>query len=218
MELPAQRLDLPRTKLSAKNARLHTREVCAAVGALPDDDPLSVVVELVTNALKHTKGSITLFWWVEGRRLLFAVADDDFVVLPWGTLRLEPDVDGENGRGLEIASILADDLGYGPTPSGGKWIRVGFVLPTPSDAETLTVRQHASLDRPSWHDAPSVASYRGEAATGDIASGQHLNPPIAVSRLVRPRHPRGSSSTLTTKAQRDRHSTDEPLTLVAPPG
>ena len=82
MELPAQRLNLPRTPLSARSARLHTRAVCAAVGALSDDDPRSVVVELVTNSLKHTKGSgpIGLFWWVEDELLLFAVTDDTFAI------------------------------------------------------------------------------------------------------------------------------------------
>ncbi|MFE3197822.1 ATP-binding protein [Embleya sp. NPDC059237] len=181
MELPAQRLELPRTALSAKSARLHTDAVCAAVGALSDDDPRSVVVELVTNALEHTDGSIDLFWWVDGERLLFAVTDDTFVVLAWRAPRAEPDADAEDGRGLEMALVLADEVAYGPCPGGGKWIRAAFALPASSAPETLAARRRAALGRPIWHDAPPAASYRCDADDG--ATRQAGPPSIAVSGL-----------------------------------
>ncbi|MYS86469.1 MULTISPECIES: ATP-binding protein [Streptomycetaceae] len=204
MELPAQRLDLPRTPLSARSARLHTHAVCAAVGALPDDDPRSVVVELVTNALEHTEGPITLFWWVEDGQLLFAVTDDAFNALEWKTPRPEPDADAEDGRGLQMALVLADELAYGPTADGGKWIRAAFVLPESPDAEMLAARQRASLERPSWNDLAPAASYRNNAAAGDVGGEQSGTPPTAVTCSFRPILLPGSSRTLTTKVTRAR--------------
>jgi hypothetical protein len=138
-------------------ARVYFLDVCAYLGVDPLseadwlDDVLLVTTELVTNALTHTAGEIALHWWVDAPMLKFAVTDSTFVSLTWTHDEDVPPGQDESGRGLTIAAALADYLDYGPihsTPTGGKWVAAGFVLPAAPEAADKRLR--AAGYRPTW--------------------------------------------------------------------
>ena len=79
--------------------------------------------ELITNALEHGTGTITVLVSCEGERVRVAVVDEsDAAPLP-----REAGPDDEGGRGLLIVEALAEAWGVDPLPRGtGK--TVWFVL------------------------------------------------------------------------------------------
>jgi anti-sigma regulatory factor (Ser/Thr protein kinase) len=80
------------------------------------EDVELVVSELVTNAMRHGRGQITMHLEVEPDRVVVGVQDQ-------GAGRpcpREPDATDVNGRGLALVAILATEWGVRPEPDGGK--------------------------------------------------------------------------------------------------
>lgn len=73
-----------------------------------------LVSELVTNALRHTRGPLRLNLCVRGSRLRCEVEDTD----PAGPVRRVVDADAEGGRGTELLDLLAEAWGSTRMPTG----------------------------------------------------------------------------------------------------
>ena len=98
-------------------ARRYARAQCAghAAPALVEDLEL-VVSELVTNAMRHGRGEITMHLEVAPDRVVVGVQDQgDGQPVP-----RQPDTTDSNGRGLALVALLATEWGVRPEPGGGK--------------------------------------------------------------------------------------------------
>jgi anti-sigma regulatory factor (Ser/Thr protein kinase) len=84
-----------------------------AVGDLAETAEL-LVSELVTNALRHTRGPLRLNLQLRHSRLLCEVEDTESA----GPARSVADPDAENGRGIELLDLLADAWGSVRTATG----------------------------------------------------------------------------------------------------
>lgn len=73
-----------------------------------------LVSELVTNALRHTRGPLRLNLRLRDSRLLCEVEDTGSA----GPVRSVVDVDAEGGRGTELLDLLADAWGSVRMPTG----------------------------------------------------------------------------------------------------
>lgn len=106
-----------RRRDAARLARRYARATCA--GTAPPrvvEDVELVVSELVTNAVRHGHGRITMHLEVAPDRVVVGVQDE-------GAARpapRQPDVSEVNGRGLALVAILATEWGVRPEPGGGK--------------------------------------------------------------------------------------------------
>ncbi|MFF4113598.1 ATP-binding protein [Streptomyces sp. NPDC001714] len=106
---------LPRDLTSVRQARrLVTAQLGDwAVGDLADTAEL-LVSELVTNALRHTRGPLRLNLQLRHSRLLCEVEDTESA----GPARGVADPGAENGRGIELLDLLADAWGSVRTATG----------------------------------------------------------------------------------------------------
>ncbi|MGW1620101.1 ATP-binding protein [Streptomyces sp. NPDC002172] len=106
---------LPRELTSVRRARrLVTAQLSDwAVGDLADTSEL-LVSELVTNALRHTRGPLRLNLQLRRSRLLCEVEDTESA----GPARGVADPDAESGRGIELLDLLADAWGSLRTATG----------------------------------------------------------------------------------------------------
>lgn len=106
---------LPRDLTSAGRARrLVTAQLSDwALADLADTAEL-LVSEVVTNALRHTRGPLRLNLRVRGSRLACEVEDTESA----GPLRRAADTDAEGGRGTELLDLLADAWGSTRTATG----------------------------------------------------------------------------------------------------
>ncbi|WP_078629517.1 ATP-binding protein [Streptomyces sp. 142MFCol3.1] len=95
----------------------------------PADTAELLVSEVVTNALRHTRGPLRLNLQVRGSRLRCEVEDTD----PSGPVRRFVDVDAEGGRGLELLDLLTDAWGTSDTATGKT---MWFELRTHAEAST----------------------------------------------------------------------------------
>jgi anti-sigma regulatory factor (Ser/Thr protein kinase) len=106
---------LPRDPRSAGRAR---RLVTAQLRDWGLDDLADtaelLVSEVVTNALRHTRGPLRLNLRVQDSRLACEVEDTE----PAGPVRHVADTDAEGGRGTELLDQLADAWGNTRTPTG----------------------------------------------------------------------------------------------------
>ncbi|WP_443068720.1 ATP-binding protein [Streptomyces sp. NBC_01361] len=120
---------IPRELTSVRQAR---RLVTAQLGdwdleGLADTAEL-LVSELVTNALRHTRGPLRLNLQVRGSRLRCEVEDTD----PVGPVRRVVDTDAEGGRGTELLDLLADAWGSTCTATGKTtWCEMLTQAPSP---------------------------------------------------------------------------------------
>jgi anti-sigma regulatory factor (Ser/Thr protein kinase) len=89
-------------RLDPRVARDHARRALGSVDADSADDVLLVVSELVTNAVLHGKGPITLTVTVEPAEIVVAVTDHGPESPSFG----QQHVDDEDGRGLRIVQRL----------------------------------------------------------------------------------------------------------------
>ncbi|MFF4968490.1 ATP-binding protein [Streptomyces sp. NPDC001037] len=126
---PVRPLDSPRGRATAWDAswpleqeppsvRRARRLVTAQLAdwAVPglDDTAELLVSELVTNALRHTRGPLRLNLRLGESRLLCEVED----VEPAGPVRNAAGPDAEGGRGTELLDLLADAWGSVRTATG----------------------------------------------------------------------------------------------------
>nr|WP_244188764.1 ATP-binding protein [Streptomyces yokosukanensis] len=129
MLAPLRPLDAPRCRATAWDAswplqremtsvrrarRLVTAQLSDwAVGYLSDTAEL-LVSELVTNALRHTRGPLRLNLRLSHSRLLCEVEDTESACPE----RIVVDSDAEGGRGIELLDLLADAWGSMRTATG----------------------------------------------------------------------------------------------------
>ncbi|MFE0509144.1 ATP-binding protein [Streptomyces sp. NPDC058964] len=129
MLAPLQPLDAPRGRPTAwdaswplerelASARQARRLVTAQLSEWAQDDVADtvelLVSELVTNALRHTRGPLRLNLRLRDSRLLCEVEDTE----PSGPVRNVVDPDAEGGRGTELLDLLADSWGTIRTATG----------------------------------------------------------------------------------------------------
>ncbi|MFI6323185.1 ATP-binding protein [Nonomuraea sp. NPDC050556] len=110
---------LPFQADSVKAARDITRTTLSDWGLSElSDDAALVVSELVTNAVRYTRGhrDITLLLMRVAPHVLLAVADPS----DEAPRRKEPDFVSENGRGLYIVETYSQCWGWDPLADGGK--------------------------------------------------------------------------------------------------
>lgn len=113
-----------------------------------------VTSELVTNAVVHAGGLITIGLYLDDSRLLLVVHDGS-PALPAqpGSLRAE---EPESGRGLLLVDAFAARWGWDPTPEGKK-VWAEFEVPPPgtaAEAEFVRLRAKAARPRPRLHIIP----------------------------------------------------------------
>ncbi|WP_323182885.1 ATP-binding protein [Streptomyces sp. NBC_00401] len=140
---PLRPLDRPRARATAWDAswpiareltsvRQARRLVRAQLGdwnleGLADTAEL-LVSELVTNALRHTRGPLRLNLQVRGSRLRCEVEDTD----PTGPVRSVVDADAEGGRGTELLDLLTEAWGSTLTATGKTtWCEMLTQTPSP---------------------------------------------------------------------------------------
>ncbi|WSW27810.1 ATP-binding protein [Streptomyces sp. NBC_01003] len=123
---------VPRELTSVRQAR---HQVTAQLGdwnleGLADTAEL-LVSELVTNALRHTRGPLRLNLQVRGSRLRCEVED----TAPAGPVRRVVDIDAEGGRGTELLDLLADAWGSTRTATGKTtWCEIQTQAPPPKSS------------------------------------------------------------------------------------
>lgn len=115
---------LPRELTSVRRAR---RLATAQLGewGLEDlaDTAELLVSELVTNALRHTRGPLRLNLYARGSHLRCEVEDTE----PTGPVRRFVDADAEGGRGTELLDLLTETWGSIRTATGKT---MWFEIPT----------------------------------------------------------------------------------------
>ncbi|MFI9615805.1 ATP-binding protein [Streptomyces sp. NPDC052023] len=106
---------LGRELTSVRDAR-HLSIAQLKAWALDDvaDTAELLVSELVTNALRHTRGPLRLNLRLRDSRLLCEVEDTEST----GPVRRVVDADAEGGRGIELLELLADAWGSVRMPTG----------------------------------------------------------------------------------------------------
>ncbi|MER6570101.1 ATP-binding protein [Streptomyces sp. NPDC001093] len=129
MLAPLRPLDAPRGRATAWDASWPLQRELTSAGrarhlvtaqlsdwALDDlaDTAELLVSELVTNALRHTRGPLRLNLRLRHSRLLCEVEDTESA----GPARNVPDADAEGGRGIELLELLADAWGSTRTGTG----------------------------------------------------------------------------------------------------
>ena len=117
MSTSASTSTVVRRRDAAVLARQFARAQCA--GHTPPtlvEDVELVVSELVTNAMRHGRGQITMHLEVAADRVVVGVQDQG---ADQPSPR-EPDAADLNGRGLALVAILAAEWGVRPEPAGGK--------------------------------------------------------------------------------------------------
>ncbi|WP_406731338.1 ATP-binding protein [Streptomyces sp. NBC_01794] len=104
-----------------------------------------VVSELVTNAIAHAEGLISVGLYLNEERLLLVVHDGH----PTRPRRRRPTTNDETGRGLALVAHLATRTGWDPTPNGKKvWAEFDVLTPPPTvRGETLRRRMKAAMPR-----------------------------------------------------------------------
>ena len=112
--------DLPRSPESVSAARRLVNGHTTSLGAQQRDDAALMVSELVTNALAHGLGAISLRIDFEAGAVRVEVADDGNVALA-----PSPDPGAHGGWGLRIVEHLADDWGV-REGSTKVWFRLGL--------------------------------------------------------------------------------------------
>jgi anti-sigma regulatory factor (Ser/Thr protein kinase) len=117
--LNALRTSLPRSPDSTRTARRLVHEHATTLGSQRREDATLLVSELVTNALVHGIGTITLRIDVEPAVLRVEVSDEGNVALP-----PSPTPGAHGGWGLRIVDQLADEWGV-LAGSTKVWFRLG---------------------------------------------------------------------------------------------
>ncbi|AIJ25694.1 ATP-binding protein [Amycolatopsis methanolica] len=88
------------------------------------EDIVLAASELVTNAVEHGQGEVTVVLRQNGDRLLLRVWDDDVHV----PVPRPAEQDSVRGNGLVIVEAVSESWGY-ETGSDGKWVWAEFAIP-----------------------------------------------------------------------------------------
>jgi anti-sigma regulatory factor (Ser/Thr protein kinase) len=104
--MSALTIDLPRSPDSAASARRFVDAHTTTLRPQQRDDAALMVSELVTNALMHGTGAISLHLDVDPRAVRVEVSDEGAVALA-----PSPTPGAHGGWGLRIVEQLADDWG-----------------------------------------------------------------------------------------------------------
>jgi anti-sigma regulatory factor (Ser/Thr protein kinase) len=110
---------------SCPRARDVVRQFCSARGlaAIAEDAEL-LTSELVTNAVRHSDGMLTMLIARAGKSLAVTVSDNSTDGVTGEAARL-PEVMDESGRGLFVLASLAGDWGVAPGAHGKTvWFRL----------------------------------------------------------------------------------------------
>ena len=110
---------LPRSSDSVRVARRHVQTHATMLGSQQRDDAVLMVSELVTNALQHGVGTISLQIDVASDGVRVEVSDEGNV-----KLAPSPTPGAHGGWGLRIVDQLADDWGV-REGSTKVWFRLG---------------------------------------------------------------------------------------------
>jgi anti-sigma regulatory factor (Ser/Thr protein kinase) len=130
----ALRTDLPRSPDAIGTARQLVHAHTATLGAQQREDAALMVSELVTNALVHGIGTISLRIDVEAATLRVEVSDEGNVALA-----PSPSPGAHGGWGLRIVDRLADDWGVLEGPRCGSG--------SPSQPNSADGPTHAATSR-----------------------------------------------------------------------
>ncbi|MGW1772043.1 ATP-binding protein [Streptomyces sp. NPDC002104] len=82
------------------------------------DAVLLVVIELVTNAIRHTEGPAAVHLELHQDHIEIRVTDTS----PTAAEPRVPQIDGSGGYGMHLIKTLTTHTRTGPTPDGGKTI------------------------------------------------------------------------------------------------
>ena len=126
------RFDLAGDGRAPGQARGNVRQILALwqLPALVDSVTLAVS-ELVTNAVRHGRPPLFLLLRREKDHVRLAVHDAS--ATEPAAHGATADQDAENGRGLDIVSALAADMGCEQIPGDGKMMYASFNTPGTSD-------------------------------------------------------------------------------------
>jgi anti-sigma regulatory factor (Ser/Thr protein kinase) len=111
-----------RDERDVSEARQFVFDRCHAIGLIDlCDDAALLASEVVTNAIRHAGGSVTVRAERDGEQLVVQVLDastNEPMVLP-----LDPWA--EAGRGMSLVDAIASDWGVAPHPAGKVvWFRL----------------------------------------------------------------------------------------------
>ena len=121
-------VELSQDRRAPADARRAAREALVR-WRLPElvDTVVLAVSELVTNAVRYGRPSVSLDMQRSPEQVRVEVHDGDPTEPPTGRGEVGPDA--ESGRGLAIVQELADDLAVEQLPDDGKVVRVSFDAP-----------------------------------------------------------------------------------------
>jgi anti-sigma regulatory factor (Ser/Thr protein kinase) len=121
-------LRLQPTRHAPSLARQAVRDCGGELSAETLHAALTVMSELVTNAVLHGEGLVTVAIECRSDSMAIAVSDDS----PDGLTMLNSGSDADGGRGLVVVEHLANAWGVRPAIDGhGKavWARIGAIQP-----------------------------------------------------------------------------------------
>ena len=101
---------LPRASDTVSAVRRQLRRRCDDLPTPITDDAVLMTSELVTNAIKHGKGEVTVRLWPGPEGIRLEVTDAD----PRIPIPGQPGPDAEQGRGLALVEALSTRWGTSP--------------------------------------------------------------------------------------------------------
>ena len=109
-------LTLGRHPSEVERGRRHVADACRAYDGEVACTAMLLASELITNALEHGSGAITVLVTTRPDQVRVEVTDES----PMRPTARTANAEDENGRGLLIVEHLATAWGMEPLPDGGK--------------------------------------------------------------------------------------------------
>ena len=97
---------------AVSDVRRRLRCECHGLSDAVLDDAMLLTSELVTNAIRHGRGEVTVRLWPGPPTIRLEVSDQN----PRAPAMRDTDVEAEQGRGLAIVDALSDRWGSAPPP------------------------------------------------------------------------------------------------------